>query len=179
MSGPTIIIKYDPRGVDIFERAMQTLGGPKVNTILHQALDQVGARLSTQVRKELVKQTAIPRSEVDRSVRNIKSSAARLIYTIEGISHHEPLSKSWFRPTQSAGGVHAAPWNNPRTFPGTFMDRLAGWVFKRAAGHERRLLWGPSLADEMDRGLVPIAFKAFGDQLLPLAVEKKLGQYMP
>lgn len=178
MAGQSITIQWDPRGLDIFERALQQLGPGKVNTILHYALDQVGKKLSTQVRKELVKQTAIPRTEIDRCVRDIQSSASRLIYTIEGVSHHEPLSKSWFRPHESAAGVSATPWNHPRTFPNTFIDRFAGWVFKRE-GEGRKMLWGPSIAAEMDRDLVPIAFKAFGDQLLPLTVEKKLKSFMP
>jgi hypothetical protein len=178
MAGQSITIQWDPRGLNIFERALKQLGPGKLNTVLHYALDQVGKKLSTQVRKELVKQTAIPRTEVDRNLRDIQSGPNHLVYTIEGISHHEPLSKSWFKPRQSAAGISATPWNHPRTFPNTFVDRLGGWVFKRE-GESRKLLWGPSLAVEMDRDLVPIAFKAFGDQLLPLTVEKKLSQFMP
>jgi hypothetical protein len=178
LAGQSIKIVFDPRGLDNFERALTQLGQHRLNTVLHYALDQVGKKLSTQVRKELVKQTAIPRTEVDRCVRDIQSGANRLIYTIEGISHHVALAKSWFRPTQQSAGVYATPWNHPRTFPNTFIDRFVGWVFKRS-GESRRLLWGPSIAAEMDRDLVPIAFKAFGEQLLPLTIEKKLAQFMP
>jgi hypothetical protein len=179
MAGTAIKITFDPRGLDIFDRALKTLGTKKVDQILHYSLDQVGKRLSTQVRKEIVKQTAIPRTEVDRNLRDIQSSSSRLIYTIEGISHHEPLSRSWFKPTQETGGVHATPWNQPRTFPNTFLERLGGWAFKRVGEHGRRMLWGPSVAVEMERDLVPIAFKAFADQILPLTIEKKLAQFIP
>jgi hypothetical protein len=178
MAGQSLKITFDPRGLNNFERALATLGSQKLNTILHYALDQVGKKLSTQVRKELAMQTAIPRTEIDRCVRGIQSGPAHLVYTIEGVSHHVALSKSWFRPMQSAAGVSATPWNHPRTFPNTFLDRFGGWVFKRE-GESRKLLWGPSIAAEMDRDLVPIAFKAFGDQLLPLTVEKKLASFMP
>jgi len=174
-----IKITFDPRGLDAFKCATEVLGTEKLNRALHYSLDQVGRKLSTQVRKELVKQTAIPRDEVNRSLRDIQSGAHHLEYTIEGISHHEPLSRSWFRPVQQSAGISAAPWNTPRTFRGTFLDRIAGWAFKRVGDHGRRMLWGPSLAVEMDRGLVPVAFKAFGDQLLPLTIEKKLKQFMP
>jgi hypothetical protein len=179
MAGTAIKITFDPRGLDVFNRALDTLGTEKLNRVLHYSLDQVGKRLSTQVRKELVKQTGIPRSEVDRNLRDIQSGAHHLEYTIEGISHHEALSRSWFTPSQQSGGIHASPWNQPRTFPGTFLARLGGWAFKRVGEHGRRMLWGPSLAVEMERSLVPIAFKAFGDQLLPLTIEKKLKQFMP
>jgi hypothetical protein len=191
-AAPQIIVKFDPTGVVNFQRALDVFGTTKLATILHYALDQVGNRCNTQVRKELVKQTSVPRHEIDRLLRVIKSGPSRLIYTIEGISHHEALSRSWFRPTQEEGGVSAQPWNQPRTFPGTFIEKLGligkvfggaegqsgGWVFKRTS-EGRRLLWGPSVADEMERGPAGAAFKGYGEQLLPLAIEKKLGQFMP
>ena len=51
MAGQSIKIEFDPRVLNNFQRAADTLGSGKVKTVLHYSLDQAGKKLSTQFAK--------------------------------------------------------------------------------------------------------------------------------
>lgn len=174
-----IVIKWDPSGLDAFKRATATLGTPRVRQIMHFALDQVGGKATTEIKRALVKQTGLTYSEIGKAVKVKKSSAAHLVYEITGTGRHFGLGH--FRPKQTATGVQASPWGKTRIFPGTFIiEEFGGEVFKHGEGRSIRKLWGPSIPVEMEsEAIAEVAFKKFVDRELPKAVESKLEQYMP
>jgi hypothetical protein len=174
-----IVVKWDPRGLDAFKRATDTLGTPKVRQILHYALDQVGNKAATEVKRALVKVTGIKYGEIGKAIKVAKSSPSHLVYEITGTGRHYGLSH--FSPVQTAAGVQASPWGTTRVFPHTFLiDSLGGNVFKHGEGRSIKKLWGPSIPVEMEReAIADVAFRKFVDRELPNAVDAKLKQYMP
>ncbi len=174
-----IVVTFDPTGLDAFKRATDTLGTPKVRQILHFALDQVGNKAATEVKRALVKVTGIKYGEIGKAIKTTKSSASHLVYEITGTGRHYGLSH--FNPRQTELGVQASPWGTTRVFPHTFLiESLGGNVFKHGEGRSIKKLWGPSIPVEMEHeAIADVVFRQFVDRELPRAVETKLAQYMP
>ncbi len=146
---------------------------------MHFALDQVGGKALTEVKRALVKATGLKYGIISEGVKGHKSSPAKLVYEIVGTGRHFGLGH--FNPRQTPTGVQASPWGKTRIFPGTFLiESLGGEVFKHGEGRSIRKLWGPSIPVEMQsEAIAEVAFKKFVDRELPKAVETKLAQYMP
>ena len=175
-----IVVISDVRSLNSFQQALDVLGYVKVRTIMHYALDQAGHKAAGEIKKLLVTQSGLSKQTVTSEITEIKSSVGNLEYVIRGEGHRWGLNK--FSPQQTEAGAWAMPWNTPRTFPHTFVVAQYGYqVFKRTSGARGpiKMLYGPAVFREMERGMIPVAFDTMARNDVVNAVDLKLRQFMP
>jgi hypothetical protein len=143
------------------------------------ALNWTGDRARTQVTRAMVKTTGIKYSDFQNAIRRKPASLDSMSYELIARSQWTPLS--YFRPQQMSAGVRASPWATRQLFQRAFIATMPGgqpqvWVrvrqqnqqvrdFHRARGEKAppqtqlHMLWGPSIAREMQKFPVPQIFE--------------------
>lgn len=199
-TGAHFSVTYDARGVQRFQNAVAALGDNRLVRAEVRALNHIGNKAFTEVKRALVKQTGIQYGKVDRAVSRRLAFAGvagvgdgavgrTLEYSLEGKGGE--LSLKYFRPRETKSGVSAAPWNERKVFPGTFLkggrfpDRVAissmgGHVFSRTgAGRlpvERK--WGPAIGKEIVKDQALAAFQSKASEF-PARLEHEVRRLLP
>lgn len=175
----SISVVYDARGVHRFIRGVEALGSRRFRQAQSRALNHVGNKAQTQVKRSLVRQTGIKHGDVHKAVTRKMAFAgvgaagrgASLEYKLVGSGREIPLR--YFKARETRQGVSAAPWNKRRIFAHTFMrgglfprrveaKGLGGDVVARAQGAGRkpiRTFFGPSIGKEIVKDLSRSAFE--------------------
>ena len=148
-------------GDDVLRRSGERLAeaGAAAPRILARALNHEGDKGATQIKRSLAQVTGIKPSQVSVGFRVRRASPGSLIYEI--VQRGDETNLGSFRARQGKRGVSAAPWNQRRVFPGTFVGG-AGRVFHRLGRPRYPIepLWGPNLAREIVQGEPLAAFEA-------------------
>lgn len=175
-----IEIEIRGKGIATFTAAAQNLSSDKMRSAARMALNDTGRKVNTQVKRELAGQTGLRGGVVQKSLRNVPASNARLEYTIVGTGKHFGLTD--FGARQTKAGVSAAPWGTRRIFKRTFfVKRLGNQVFVRK-GQPRfpiKKLFGPAIPREMVRGEVARVFEVTSRTFLLQEVRRQIGRLMP
>lgn len=138
----------------------------------------------------LTHQTALPERTIHRALKLTPATGATLTAKISSAGGN--ISLKYFAPTETAGGVSAAPHGQRRVYAGTFMR--AGWwpnrvdkpkwhgqVFRRAGGKTRtgmdrfqKVKSDEFIPTEMVTGASAATFKATSEAHLGLAVDRAI-----
>lgn len=190
-----VVLDFERRDFDRYGNSLAALAAGDARKAMVRALNHQGAKASTQVKREMVRQTGIPYGQITAGVKQRKAYAgsasgngAVLEHVIVGTG--KPLSLKYFKARQVKTGVSAAPWNKRQIFAGTFstggsFDRgrkpvMGGHVFIRTSGKRLPLkkLYGPGIANELVKDQVALAFKgvAFG---LPARLGHEISRLLP
>ncbi len=122
------------------------------------ALNRMGDKLLTAVRRDLVISTGAKYGRVLKVVKADRAHPNRLVYRI--VASDKAMKVSDFAGSLKAGKKNpsAAPWNKRRTFRGAFVIRFKSGgteIVKRIGKHNKsgkiRTLWGPIIPREMIR----------------------------
>jgi hypothetical protein len=151
---------------------------------LAKAIDSVGNRTTTQVKRSLVLQTGAKYGRVSAAIVTRQAmGAGEGSYQI--VARDVYLSLKEFGPKQTKKGVSAAPWRKRRVFPHTFIGP-GGHVFERVVVGGKRVgrlplhkLSGPAIPKEMVKDETEATFFAFTARELPIAIEKALLKAAP
>ena len=154
-----------------FEAACHRLGDGEARRAFSMALNKEGRKAYTAHRRELVKQTSIPRPVVAAALRFDSARRNRLETRITGSGRHLPLSV--FKPRQFSYGVRAKVWGRHQTYRSAFLVRGFGNEAFKRVGQARlpiERLWGPAVPSEMLRDE---AVAVWQDQLPAVDAEAK------
>ncbi|MGZ6199165.1 MAG: hypothetical protein ACXWNL_16135 [Vulcanimicrobiaceae bacterium] len=125
---------------------------------LYNAINKLGSKLLTGVRRDVRDQTGAKYGRVVKAIKADKAHPRRLTYKI--IATDQAMKLSDFARTLTPGKKNpsAAPWNKSRRFKGAFVIRFksgATEIVKRIGKHNKggkiRTLWGPIIPKEMIR----------------------------
>ncbi len=166
-------IRVDFAGLSQFEGMLRE-AGLKAPYAVAKALDAVGNKAMTQVKRAVAKQAGVSVGRAGSILsRSQAMGAGQGTFTI--IARDVTMSLKEFSPRRTRAGVSAAPWGHRRTFPHTFFGP-GGHVFVRE-GTSRlpvKKLWGPNIPKEMVKDQTEQTFYAFTAQALPMELEKWL-----
>lgn len=165
-----------------FANQLGAVGQGKARVAMARAVNYGGARALTGVRRALVKQTSIPRSIVNSTVK-LRKAAQKGSGPIEAVIYASgsELPLSLFSPRQFSFGVRAKVWGKQQRFPGMFgapgdnpkvRAALGGHIFHRT-GKSRLPIeksYGPSIPKEMMLAETKEAFET----IAPKATEDRL-----
>lgn len=173
-----ISVQIDAKDILDDVKRMKKLAGRLPHAMV-STLNWTGDRARTQVTRAMVRSTGIKYSDFQRAIRRKPASIDSMSYELIARSQWTPLS--YFRPQQTARGVRASPWATRQLFARTFLATMANgqqqvWVrvrqqnqqvrdFRRARGEAVpkqttiRMLWGPSIAREMQKFPIPQIFE--------------------
>lgn len=143
-----------------FVVAVNEVGSSTARLAMSRALNHEGAKLLTQIRRAVVRQTSIRRELVTRNVRPIKSTRYTLEYAIRGFGR--PMQIGEFQPREFRYGVRAKVWGRFQRFKSAFIvPAYGGKVFVRKGAERFPLkgLYGPGIANELVRGDVLETFE--------------------
>jgi hypothetical protein len=147
---PRVIIEEADDVRTIFEATCYRVGSGLARTVFSRAMNKVGRKNFTQVKRALVKQTSLKPGVVNKNTRFWNASPAKLETRIDG--RREYFGLSHFKPKQNAVGTTAFVWGKSQTYPHAFIVRsLSGNVFVRT-GRSRlpiEKMWGPSIHKEL------------------------------
>lgn len=106
--------------MDKYARALGMMGELRARQVFNAALNKVGDKGRTKVKRALAQATGV---KYGVGMRTIRSTPGSLQYVIEqpGVETNLAL----FGARQGARGVSARPWGVRRVFPSTFT--VAGW----------------------------------------------------
>ena len=153
------------RFVDMIDR----LGSGKLRQAEVRALNHVGDKAFTAVRRALVAQTSLSRDDISRGLRKVRASRQRQEeYRIVGTGARIALAH--FGPVQFSYGTRAKVWGRLQRYPRTFIiEAFGGNVFKRVGSGRSAIkkLWGPGIATELVRDLSVKAFEHAAKDLGP------------
>lgn len=152
-----------------FTAMVERLGSSKLRSAERRALNHVGGKAFTAVKRALVNQTSLPRAAIQAGVTTVRASVANSEeFRIVGKGNRLPLRL--FGPVQFSYGVRVKVWGVFRQYRHTFIiDQYARNVFKRV-GPSRlpiKKLWGPGVASELVRDESAEAFEAVATELGP------------
>lgn len=129
---------------------------------MSMALNSVGNKGRTRVRRGLMDQTGIRSHQINKAVKTIRAGGGRLQYALEARAGETNISMFGLKVTWREGSamgqirmlqtVSAAPWNTRRVFPGVFsIPKYGNRVFKRGGPGRFPLkaVHGPNLALEI------------------------------
>lgn len=135
-----------------FEAAIQKIGQGAAKRAFARAMNFVGSKANTQVRRQVAKQSGIKYGDVSKQVRLRRANVSKLEATIVGRGQTFPLK--YFNARQFSYGVRANPWNRSQQFKSAFIvDAYDQDVFVRTSSERFPIkkLWGPSVPNEMMR----------------------------
>ncbi len=173
-----VIFKIDTQSIE--RLALRLVGtGKTVRVALARAVNHTGDKARTQVVRALVKQTGAKYGVIRKALKTKRANAATITFQIIGRGGFMSLKE--FGARQTSKGVSAAPWNERRVFPHTFIvPSLGGHVFERIGGSRRlgpaagrlpiRKLWGPAIPKEMVKEKSKEAFETTVAAELPSRV---------
>ena len=148
--------------------------GLKAPYAIAKALDAVGNKTKTQLKRAVAKQAGVKAGRVEAAL-SVRQAMGSGQGTFTIVARDVTLSLKEFGARQTRAGVSAAPWNKRRVFPHTFIGPN-GHVFVRE-GKARlpiKKLWGPNIPKEMVKDQSEQTFYAYTAQALPAELEKWL-----
>jgi hypothetical protein len=128
------------------------------NRALYHAINKLGDKLLTAVRRDVARETGAKYGRVMKAIKSDRAHPNRLTYKI--VATDKAMKLSDFARTLRPGKKNpsAAPWNKSRSFKGTFVIRFksgATEIVKRIGKHNKggkiKTLWGPIIPKEMIR----------------------------
>lgn len=178
-----IEIKYDLSSMKRISNALHAAGS-QTPLILNRAINHTGAKALTQMRNVLVGQTGLKRGTLVRALKATKAfGAGAFVIRSKG----GDIRLKFFKARETRKGVSAAPWNQRRLYPGTFMKggrfphrkalNLGGAVLQRVGGSRlplRSVRSGLFIPEEMVKGQSEAAFYATIDRELPGRIAHEL-----
>lgn len=135
-----------------FEAAIQKIGQGAAKRAFARAMNFVGSKANTQVRRQVAKQSGIKYGDVSKQVRLRRANVSKLEATIVGRGKTFPLK--YFNARQFSYGVRANPWGRSQKFESAFIVKAYdGNVFVRTSAERFpiRSLSGPAVPTEMMR----------------------------
>ncbi len=125
---------------------------------LYNAINKLGSKLLTAVRRDVVAETGAKYGRVMKAIKADRAHPNRLFYRI--VASDQAMKVSDFARSLKPGTKNpsASPWNRSRRFNGAFVIRFksgASEIVKRIGRHNKsgkiRTLWGPIIPKEMIR----------------------------
>lgn len=125
---------------------------------LYNAINKLGDKLLTAVRRDLVQTTGAKYGRVMKAVKSDRAHPNRLWYRIK--ASDQAMKVSDFAASLKPGtkDPSARPWNHSRRFKGAFVIRFKSGgteIVKRIGRHNKdgkiKTLWGPIIPREMIR----------------------------
>lgn len=138
--------------------ALSTYSDEVKRRALYNAINKLGDKLLTAVRRDVRDITGAKYGRVMKAIKSDRAHPNRLFYRI--VASDTAMRVSDFARSLRAGAKNprAAPWNKSRAFRGAFVIRFKGGVteiVKRIGRHNKsgkiRTLWGPIIPKEMIR----------------------------
>lgn len=199
---PQIEVKWADRHlIEFAERIVQL--NARFPRVLPQEINRVGARVKTQIIRNLRAQTGLKRDVIVRAIGNpIKAGSGRFSYTMT--THGGFIRLKYFNPREIRRGVVARPFGKRELFEGTFMKGglfpnrvdvkgFDGQVMRRLTNSEKvfskkkkrmvakviRVRSGVRIPDEMVQGNTRKVFDAMAGPLLKQRIEAALNRLVP
>ncbi len=150
-----------------YQAAITRVGQGVADKAFTRALNREGAKMTTQIKRSLRKQTGAKLADVSRALKIERASYRNLRYAI--IAKGSPMTLSHFAPKQFAYGVRARPWGRSQRFAHAFiLHKFSGNVFVRESKsrYPIRVLFGPSIPKEMVQGATMQAFERYQPKIL-------------
>ena len=133
-----------------FEATVYRVGSGAARKVFSRAMNSVGRKTFTQVKRALVQQTSLKPGVVNANTKFWNSSQGKLETRIDG--RREYFGLSYFQPKQGARGTSAFVWGKTQFFPHAFVvPSLSNNVFVRTS-HKRlpiEKMFGPSVHKEL------------------------------
>lgn len=165
-----VILQAKDDLLDRFTAMVERLGAGKLRQAEVRALNHVGAKALTAVKRALIAQTSLPRAAVEAGLAAQKASKANTEeFRIVGTGKRASLRS--FAPHQFAAGVRVKIWGRFQRYPHTFIVSSLGegQVFRRV-GKSRypiKKLWGPGIGSELVKDQSKAAFEKVATELEP------------
>lgn len=125
---------------------------------LYNAINKLGGKLLTAVRRDVVQETGAKYGRVMKAIKADKAHPRRLFFRIVATDKAMKVSDFARSLTPGKKNPSAAPWNKSRRFKGAFVIRFKSGdteIVKRIGRHNKsgkiRTLWGPIIPKEMIR----------------------------
>ena len=148
--------------------------GLKAPYAIAKAIDAVGNKTMTQVKRSVAAQAGVPVGKAG-AVLSKRQAMGAGGGSFSIVARDVTLSLKEFGPRKTAKGISAAPWHKRRVFPHTFFGP-GGHVFVRE-GKGRlpiKKLFGPNIPKEMVKDQTEQLFYAYTASALPAELEKWL-----
>ncbi|GAA3849518.1 phage tail protein [[Pseudomonas] carboxydohydrogena] len=148
---PGIDYRVDLSPLSKIGNALQA-AGKQIPLVMTRAINHTGLKARTAMRRVLVKQTGLKARTINRAVKSTKSfnGSAFVIRSAGG-----NIRLKFFNARETRKGVTAAPWNERRLYPGTF---IKGGVFP----NRKDLGMGGQVFERTSRSRFPIKGKKSG-----------------
>jgi len=173
-----IALDIDARSLAKLAPAFGELSSFQQSEVLPRAINSVGDRVRTALKRTLADESGMPAGRVDKVFSVQIATGGRPLWRLRVRDQWTSLKD--FKPRQTKRGVSAAPWHKRRVFPGTFIGP-GGHVFKRVgepvlmlsgryAGQRRqriKKLYGPNLPLQVIRGRAGDVFHQVARERLP------------
>ena len=148
--------------------------GLKAPYAIAKAIDEVGNKTATQVKRSTAAQAGVPYGKVNGVItvrQAMGAGGGEWSMTARDVT----LSLKQFGPRKTAKGISAAPWKRRLVFPHTFFGPN-GHVFVRRGASRLPIkkLFGPNIPKEMVKDQAETVFYQVTAQLLPFTLEKWL-----
>ena len=172
-----VTVSFNPSELLSFQAALTALSGKQMQDALRRAINSVGDRDRTQVKRVLTKQTGLKAHVIERALKTKRANFDELSYTMTVRGGN--VAMKYFGARETLPGVSAAPLGQRQVFVSTFMKggkfpdrvplKLGGQVFERTgAGREiRKVLSGVYIPLELVSGATVATFQKTAEQMLP------------
>lgn len=162
-----ITVRFDAAGLIRQADAMAFLYN-RTPDALRRGLNHTGRKAFVAVRRAVSKQIRAPQSAIQKygKLQERRAHHYSLAYSI--VSKGGPIPLKYFRPSQTARGVSAAPWGNRKVYKSSFMaGAMGGHVFwrKGKARFPIERIAGPNVPKEMVKDQSAAAFRAVSAEL--------------
>lgn len=178
-------LKIDLSAVSKIAEVMHRAGAQS-GKVLQRAVKHTGDKALSAMRSALVPQTGLQRKTL---VKALKGSTAGNGYVIR--SQGGDIRLKFFKARETRKGVSAAPWNNRRVYPGTFIKggrfpnrkglSFGGQVMQRSGGSRlpiHGVKSGLYIPEEMVKGASAQAFYSTLDTDLAPRLEHELARIL-
>jgi hypothetical protein len=123
-----LVIQFTGDGINRFRQLAKELGDSTAANIYSKAINDTGKVAATATGRALAGQSGVPMRTGAKAVKKqTRSTPATLSFEIH--VQGGPIRLKYFKARETRKGVSAAPRNQRRVFPGTFLK--AGWWPKR------------------------------------------------
>lgn len=184
-----VSIEVTGDGARQFAELVRDLGNrTKVNTAAARALNHTGKVVRTRVYRTLAKQTGLKVATTNKAMKPINATPSRLEYRIHG--RGGDISLRHFKARETRKGVSAAPMNQRKVFPTTFIKGgffpnrktlgMNGQVFKPLPGSKQwgrpfeKQRSGVRIPEQMVAGETARAFRETVAQRLPARIAHEI-----
>jgi hypothetical protein len=157
-------------------KATNALSSSEAHDAYRRALNKVGDKARTLVKRELSAQTGLSQKDVVKygAYRVVRANYGSLAYRIVSTGSEVPLRA--FRAVQGPKGVRASPWGERQLFESAFIYAGrwnsgkpvgGGHVYKRIGAESLPIekLYGPSVPKEMVKGATLAAWQSVAAEL--------------